>query len=104
MPYHLNLALDNGVKPKEISEIITHLAFYSGWGNALSAVAVAKEIFMKRNIGADQLPPASPKLLPIEKAAEDRRVIDYCAARNIKADIELVGPSEINKAFDRVVK
>src|SRR5260370_15120880 len=31
MPYHFNLALDNGVKPREISEIITHLAFYSGW-------------------------------------------------------------------------
>jgi uncharacterized zinc-type alcohol dehydrogenase-like protein len=36
--------------------------------------------------------------------AETQEVIDYCAARNIKADIELVGPSEINKAFDRVVK
>jgi len=29
MPYHFNLALDNGVKPREISEIITHLAFYA---------------------------------------------------------------------------
>ena len=27
---HLKLALDHGVKPAEISEIITHLAFYSG--------------------------------------------------------------------------
>jgi alkylhydroperoxidase/carboxymuconolactone decarboxylase family protein YurZ len=34
MPYHFNLALDNGVKPSELSEIITHLAFYSGWANA----------------------------------------------------------------------
>jgi len=30
MPYYFNVALDNGVKPAEISEIITHLAFYSG--------------------------------------------------------------------------
>src|SRR5467141_551790 len=36
MPFHFNLALDNGVKPREISEIITHLAFYSGWANAMS--------------------------------------------------------------------
>ena len=36
LPYHLNLALDNGVKPGEISEIITHLAFYSGWANGTS--------------------------------------------------------------------
>ena len=39
MPYHFNLALDNGVKPGDLSEIITHLAFYSGWANATSAVA-----------------------------------------------------------------
>lgn len=32
MPSYLDLALDNGVKPGEISEIITHLAFYSGCG------------------------------------------------------------------------
>src|SRR5437660_11297839 len=63
MPFHLNLALDNGVQPREISAIITHLAFYSGWGNALSAVAVAKDVFFERNIGADQLPAASPQLL-----------------------------------------
>ena len=43
MPYHFNLALDNGVKPSELSEIITHLAFYSGWANATLAVAIAKE-------------------------------------------------------------
>jgi alkylhydroperoxidase/carboxymuconolactone decarboxylase family protein YurZ len=46
MPYHFNLALDNGVRPNEISEIITHLAFYSGWANAMSAVAVAKDVFV----------------------------------------------------------
>jgi len=49
MPFHFNLALDNGVKPREISEIITHLAFYSGWANAMSAVAIAKGIFAARH-------------------------------------------------------
>jgi 4-carboxymuconolactone decarboxylase len=73
MPYYLNLALDNGVKPREISEIITHLAFYSGWGNAVSAAAVAKDVFAKRKIGADQLPPASPSLLLLDEAAEAQR-------------------------------
>src|ERR1017187_8956242 len=60
MPRHINLALDHGVKPREISEIITHLAFYSGWANAMSAVSIAKDIFAERKIGADQLPAASP--------------------------------------------
>jgi len=73
MPYYVNLALDNGVTPREISEIITHLAFYSGWANALSAVAVAKDVFARRGIGADQLPAASPQLLPLDEAAEGQR-------------------------------
>ncbi len=73
LPDHLNLALDNRVRPAEISEVITHLAFYSGWGNAMSAVAAAKEVFAQRNIGADQLPPASPTLLPLDQAAEADR-------------------------------
>src|SRR6266849_9631015 len=73
MPYHLNLALDNGVKPREISEIITHLAFYSGWSNAMAAVAVAKDVFAERKIAADQLPAASPNLLALNEAAEADR-------------------------------
>jgi len=48
LPDQLDRALDNGVDPQEISEIITHLAFYSGWGNAMLAVAAAKDIFEKR--------------------------------------------------------
>src|SRR5438309_7313882 len=73
MPHYFNLALDNGVKPREISEIITHLAFYSGWANAMSAVAVAKDVFAERKIGTDQLPPVSPALLPLDKDAEAKR-------------------------------
>ena len=73
MTRYLNLALDDGVKPGEISEIITHLAFYSGWANAMSAVAVAADIFEARKIGTDQLPAASPALLPLNEAAETER-------------------------------
>jgi 4-carboxymuconolactone decarboxylase len=73
MPYHLNLALDNGVKPSEISEIITHLAFYSGWANAMAAVAVAKDVFAERKIGTDRLPAVMPTPLPLDEAAEAQR-------------------------------
>ena len=34
--------------------------------------------------------------------AETQAVIDYCTARNIKADIELIRPDQITAAFDRV--
>lgn len=73
MPYYLNLALDSGVKPAEISELITHLAFYSGWANAMSAVAATKDVFAKRRVGADQLPSPSPKPLALNEAAEADR-------------------------------
>ncbi len=43
LPEQLNLALDNGVKPAEISEIITHLAFYAGWGKATRALTVVSQ-------------------------------------------------------------
>ena len=73
MAHYLNFALDNGVKPSEVSEIVTHLAFYAGWGNAMAAVAVVKDVFAARKIAADQLPPASPKLLALNEAAEADR-------------------------------
>ena len=66
-------ALDNGVKPREISEIITHLAFYSGWSNAMGAVDAAKYVFTELNIMPDQLPAASPMPLPLDDEAEGQR-------------------------------
>lgn len=45
---HIGRALDNGVTKEEIGEIITHMAFYSGWPTAANAVRVAKEVFDSR--------------------------------------------------------
>ena len=73
LPHYLDAALDNGVKPAEISEIITHLAFYAGWGNAMAAIPVAKDAFAARKITADQLPPGSPILLALNETAEADR-------------------------------
>ena len=42
---HLLRARNNGVSKEEVVETITHLAFYCGWPNAVSAIAVAKEVF-----------------------------------------------------------
>ncbi|MCS7042161.1 MAG: carboxymuconolactone decarboxylase family protein [Bryobacteraceae bacterium] len=42
---HMARARANGVTREEIAEIITHLAFYTGWPNAISAVGVAREVF-----------------------------------------------------------
>jgi 4-carboxymuconolactone decarboxylase len=73
MAAYIGVALDNGVKPAEVSEIITHLAFYSGRGNALAATAIAKDIFAQRKIGTNQLAANLPSLLPLNEVAEADR-------------------------------
>jgi 4-carboxymuconolactone decarboxylase len=52
--FHLPNAVKNGVKEEELIEAITHLAFYSGWPNAMSAMAVAKELFEKPGASEDR--------------------------------------------------
>jgi 4-carboxymuconolactone decarboxylase len=45
---HLNRAMDNGLTQAQAAEVLTHLAFYAGWPNAFSALAVAKDVFERR--------------------------------------------------------
>lgn len=66
-------ALDSGVKPGEVSEIITHLAFYAGWENAVAAADITRQAFTARGIDAAQLPQAGDKLLPLDQEAEAAR-------------------------------
>ena len=47
MDFHFPNAVKNGVTEEEIVEMITHLAFYVGWPNAMSAVNRAKALFAK---------------------------------------------------------
>jgi len=42
---HIERALANGVTKDEISEVITHMAFYAGWPNAMTAARIAKNVF-----------------------------------------------------------
>ena len=70
---YLYRALDHGVKPAEISETITHLAFYSGWQNALSASPIAGKVFAQRAVKAEQLPAADVEPLPQNQEAESQR-------------------------------
>ena len=42
---HLERALANGVTKDEIGEVITHLAFYSGWPTAMTAARIATKVF-----------------------------------------------------------
>ena len=94
MLHYFNIALDSGVKASELSEIVTHLAFYTGWSTALSAVPALKEIFAERGIGADQLPEVSPQLLPLEEAAEQQR------ANTVEKNFGAVAPGVVQYTTD----
>src|ERR1700760_484157 len=45
LPFHLKKALENGLSRDELIETITHLAFYSGWPTASTALTIAQRVF-----------------------------------------------------------
>ena len=92
--YYADQALENGVTPREISEVITHLAYYSGWGNAMAAVGPVSEVFARRGIRADQLSPEHPRPLRLDEAAEAQR------ASNVADQFEGVAPGLVAYTTD----
>jgi 4-carboxymuconolactone decarboxylase len=45
LEFHLGFATENGVTRAEVVEALTHLTFYTGWPNGMSAMTVAKRLF-----------------------------------------------------------
>lgn len=78
MPGHLKLGLDNGLKPSEISALITHLAFYGGWPNAMSAANVTHTVFTDRGLKAEQIiaPPSAPLTLDPERETQRKAAVE----------------------------
>ncbi len=68
---HVRRALENGLKPQEIGEVITHLAFYSGWPNAMSAVTEVKKVFDEQKIAP--VADSDAARIQLEAAAETAR-------------------------------
>ena len=94
LPHYANLALERGVTPGEISELLTHLAFYTGWSNAFSAVPFLQDVFRQRGIAADMLAPVAPALLPLDAAAETQR------AAHVDAQFGAVFPGMVRNTTD----
>ncbi|WP_108257750.1 carboxymuconolactone decarboxylase family protein [Mangrovicoccus ximenensis] len=69
----VELALDAGVTPAELSETITHLAFYTGLGNATAAAEAMAPVYEARGIAAEDLPGADVEFLDFDQEAEDSR-------------------------------
>ena len=61
--HHVGRALDNGVTQEEISEIIIHVTFYSGFPTGVNAARVAAEVFEAKGLPlADARFPGAPYL------------------------------------------
>ena len=45
LSYHISLGRKNGLTEDEIKEAIIHLAFYTGWPKAITAIMIAKAPF-----------------------------------------------------------
>ena len=52
LTHHLSFARQNGVTRTEISEMLTHIAFYAGWPNAWAAFRMAKDVWADDTAGA----------------------------------------------------
>lgn len=61
---HAELALQAGLTPAEISETITHLAFYTGWGNATAAAEATAPVFEAHGVSPEDLPSADRSFFP----------------------------------------
>lgn len=90
----LEAALGHGVTPAQISEIITHLAFYAGWGHAMAAVLPTQAVFTQRGIDTAALPPAIEDLLPLDKEAEAKR------AETVAGNFGEVAPGVVQNTTD----
>ena len=99
MPADLNRALDHGVKTAELGGIITHLAFYAGWPNAMSAAAAARSVLAPRR--HRRRPTGGlAHLLKVDEAAEQERAA--YVARNLDAVAPALRDCTNHVLFDEV--
>lgn len=72
---HLGRALTNGVKASEASGVLAHLAIYSGWPNAVSALEIYDQVYTVRKIDTTTLRTVAPRVpVPASDAARAQAV------------------------------
>jgi 4-carboxymuconolactone decarboxylase len=98
LPPYLGRALDSGVKPVELAELITHLAFYAGWGKATAADRILQTVFAERKIDVARLAPAKVAPLPLDQAAEAQR------AHTVAENFGKVAPGVVQYTTDALFR
>ncbi len=78
---HLGRALDNGVQPSEASGVLAHLALYSGWPSAVSALEIYEQVYTARKVDTGTLRPAGERSpTPASEASRAKAVNDEFGA------------------------
>jgi 4-carboxymuconolactone decarboxylase len=78
---HLGRALDNGVQPSEASGVLAHLAIYSGWPSAVSALEIYDQVYTARKIDTASLRAVGERLpAPASDAARAKAMTEELAA------------------------
>jgi 4-carboxymuconolactone decarboxylase len=78
---HLGRALDNGVQASEASGVLAHLAIYSGWPNAVSALQIYDQVYAERKVDTTALRATGRRPSgPASDAARGKAVIDELGA------------------------
>ncbi|MEU1303711.1 carboxymuconolactone decarboxylase family protein [Streptomyces shenzhenensis] len=98
LSFYVDKALDDGVRPREISEAVTHLAFYSGWQNARAAIPSIKSVFEGRGVKKSELPAVQAVLLPLDQEAEKSRDDD------VQSNFDAVSPGVVENTRDIVFR
>jgi 4-carboxymuconolactone decarboxylase len=92
---HLGRALDNGLLPIEASGVLAHLAIYSGWPNAVSALDVYDQVYTARQVDTAALRAAGPRLAaPASQAAH---------AASVSQELGAVAPKFVQLTHDVVL-
>jgi 4-carboxymuconolactone decarboxylase len=73
---HLGRALDNGVQPSEASGVLAHLAIYSGWPSAVSALEVFDQVYTARKVDTAALRATSPSVSASDSNAPRGRALN----------------------------
>lgn len=97
LPPYLVRALDSGVKPTELNEIVAHLAFYAGWGNAVAADNALAVIYAQRHIDVKEAAKESPQL-KLDETAESKR------AETVGQNFGAVSPGVVQYTTDALFR
>ncbi|MGV1754213.1 (R)-mandelonitrile lyase [Agrobacterium sp. CG674] len=98
LPFHANRAMDNGLTQSEASEILTHVAFYSGWPRAMSAVPVLKQVFENRNGIEMSAPQANITITPAGSSAAPAPAEYFTGSVHISGRYHADAPARIGGA------